>query len=1441
MEKRHKDILRTLVAELRRTLAGTADGSRRGDLDRALERLGIAIDGVMTPFDALPNPTPAERHARQVAEAELAPVDVKERPAARAAFVERAAYGWVNRLLALRVLEARGLIDETLRGNPAYDGLSEALYVLRQSDPARASGPDGGWWAVIEDACATQATALPGLFALDSPRTAGSSSPLHDPAIALRPGATALVRCVELLGAPPAGTPKGQEEAALAEMDAAFADPDAIGWAYQFYQDEAKAQVYARLKAGKKVTTRDDISAATQLFTEPYMVQWLLQNSLGRSYHEAYPQSTLPAGWAYYIQSARLDAPAFPLLQSLTLLDPCVGSGHFLREAFDMFAAMYREQQPHLSAIEIADRILESHLYGIDIDPRAAQLAAFILYARAWELVRDERRGQRRPGTGSYTPKAMNLAASPERIAPGALARHLQCHPEDRMLEPLLKGVFATLERADMLGSLLRPREHLQAAITELRKPHNLRLGTVEEQDLQAAIETVVRTDPAHLEEMLLDRVAAGFAAEARDTGDVAAALFGRAAERGVRLLQLLDRQYAVVVTNPPYMGSANMDSTLRQYVERHYAAGKRDLYAALILRCLQLSQRNGYVAMVTKQGWLTDRSYADLRATSQDGLIKAREEHQFTGILRETKFDLLVQLGSGAFEEITGEVVKAALFTLRVATPAQTQTLHAIDLSGLKSVEERIQMLSQPSPTRLQHLTFRAVVSTFLEIESAPIVYSMPAAFQPLFLSHHTLGQGERPLLSVRDGMNTGDNDRFVRHVWEAHDPRWAAYSKGGGYSKWRGFEYFVVDWGNSGERIAAARLPGTRLQNITTFFTPALCYSLISQGALGVRRAYNCAYDGGGLSIQSSDNARSSILATLNSRLSSYFARLLSQDVKFRGGYIERVPQPYGLQDINTDYVDQVVKLKQQELEFDVIERGFKNVALLTDDYASPTVRHALEGLLESQVFSAYQVDDKATATVEAQVGTPVGWYPLVSGYDSIEPLTRYLEPSNVVDLLNGALRQHQRIDPDRTVLEKLELTLRQLYEAGPGGNVAIEAEADADGIVDVAKPIPAETFLEKLSQKLHIHPISVYWLLKKLRVEGARCKPEEQRLLEDRLSVIVLRLLGHCWPQQLEAREPTPTWADEDGIIPLLAGTSETTLADRARDRLRAEDGDLGVQQAEALLVELTGQNLEAWLRRTFFPRHVRQFKYRPIAWHLTSMPVAVSAGGGKGGKSRGTARLAPAFECLVYSHACGVGLLARLRTQYIEPMLRPERGRVDTARQSGDDTAAAQGTARVQELEAFVEGLRRVEERGFDTPDLEEVLAGEPLDRWSGDGILAPVGHEALLAQECAWVVDINDGVRVNIAPLQLAGLLASDVLKEADAKKALADRARWRSDERRWVREGVLPRCGWMAEDIPESPRWAERAPERQVEQHKLERKRAEAMARLAQGDGGVEE
>ncbi|MCL4835282.1 MAG: hypothetical protein KJZ86_22780, partial [Caldilineaceae bacterium] len=262
-------------------------------------------------------------------------------------------------------------------------------------------------------------------------------------------------------------------------------------------------------------------------------------------------------------------------------------------------------------------------------------------------------------------------------------------------------------------------------------------------------------------------------------------------------------------------------------------------------------------------------------------------------------------------------------------------------------------------------------------------------------------------------------------------------------------------------------------------------------------------------------------------------------------------------------------------------------------------------------------------------------------------------------------------------------------------------------------------------------------------------------------------------------------------------------------------------------------LTGRTLEEWLRRDFCKRHTSQFKKRPIAWHLASDPTA-------GGRKKSGP---PAFECLLYYHSTGgyapllgrggpSDILARLRTQYVDRLLAPAQRELAQARREGNETAAAQAVATIQELEDFARRLRQVEEGGFACGELEKLLAAEPLDRWAGDGVFPPGSRAELLAQEEGWQVDVNDGVRVNVAPLQQAGLLAVDVLAKKDVSKAIADRARWRSDERRWVRAGKLPRCGWMGDDIPESPRWTELAPEREKERARLEEKRAKVLAEL---------
>ncbi len=1417
MLKQHKDILAAVIRDLRRELLGTTDKDGtpvRGDLDRELERLGVLRDGRVQPIDALPRATPAEVRAHEAAERFIEAARRQNRPSAqaRAEFVEQAAYSWLNRLVALRALEARRLINGTLRPSEDYGGVSEAIYLLAQITPARVAAPDGGWWEVLDQACAAQAAALPGLF--------GAA----DPVLTLRPSIPAMRRCVERIGqGPPFATP--------ADTDTAFADPDAIGWAYQFYQEEAKAVAFASFAAGKKADSRATIAAATQLFTEPYMVKWLLQNSLGRSYHEIYPTSALPASWEYYIRPTderplSQPAPTMASLEMLTVLDPCVGSGHFLREAFDLLVVMYREQHPAWEARQVVETILRHHLHGIDIDPRAVQLAALTLYMRALELLRDEARARRR-AMPQWTPAQINLATTPSGLDAAALDRHLARHPEDLPLRPVLASVFASLSQSELLGSLLRPAAELDVAIAELQAPQQTSMfdaPTPESGNL-------ARRDPAVLKQLVFNQVAQSFRDEAASP-DPADALFGREAERGVRLLQLLDRKYAVVVTNPPYMGSKNMPDLLKKYVEQHYKPGKRDLYAAFILRCLELCAAHGRVAMVTQQSWMFLRSFAELRAVPAERVAEAQRRREFPGLLRATALEGLAHLGPNAFEEISGEVVQAALFTLANSTPPAHHRLHAIRLIGLKSAQEKAHMLRDQSLT----VVSRSSQSDFLAIPETPLVYWLGNVFWNIFTSSLLLESKSKAL----EGLQTGENLKWIRYFWEINEfnfisRKWVPLLKGGGYKKWFGLDKSVVRWDNNGLLLASQSQ--ATLRNSYMYFQLGLSYTDFAIGNLGVRFLRGDeVFDLSAPSVFINDNdfTIEKMAIILNSRISSYMIRLITPNPQhIRTGYLRLLPLPRFI--TSSGYARSCLHLKRHLVATDPNERSFSGV--ISDQghlNAIAAWLHTLEGLNECEVFAAYGVAGEDMAAVLAETGTPAGFHPLLVGYDALPELPKELERPVLPAEVLAYLEQHERIGPSPTEFTRLKARLRTLYEAGPGAkDDSADDESGAGGgddeegeaaVAGAHIPIPTETFLEELSVKMELHPISVYWLLEELRAEGVRCKPEERRLLEERLAVLVLRLLGHRWPKQIEAVEPLPEWADADGIIPLVnLGTGEATLTTRLRERLREEDGEIGAQRTEALLVELTGvTSLEDWCVRLFWPRHVKQFKARPVAWHLASRPTGA-------GKKRGT-RQAPLFECMLYYHAIGGDALARLRTQYVEPLLRREESALAEALGKDQTEAAAAANVRVEELRSFLDRLQQVEREGFACAELDALLAQEPLDRWSGDGIIAPASVGELARQERAWRVDLNDGVRVNIAPLQLAGVLAGDVLKAADAKKAIADRARWRADERRWVREGKLPRCGWMEEGVPESLAWTKRAPERAAEQHKLEAKRRAAQA-----------
>lgn len=851
-------------------------------------------------------------------------------------------------------------------------------------------------------------------------------------------------------------------------------------------------------------------------------------------------------------------------------------------------------------------------------------------------------------------------------------------------------------------------------------------------------------------------------------------------------------------------------------------------------------------------------KSFADLRAKQDTAADHGTGKQGFDGLLSSTTIEAIVHLGRYAFSEIGNALVAPVMFVSKALVPYERHRIWACSLVAPRPSEEQARLLQQASQGRIMPTDtdsgprlrpveldgpeiFAPVQLMMLGIEGAPLVYRVSEQFLRIVMASDRLSD----LADVRPGPQTSDNTRFTRTIHEiplgALHKRWFLLSKGGGYQKWCGLNNLCLEWEHDGGRVKEFNQRNgdhwsRNVRNVDRVFRTGYAYSSIGR-AFAVRRLSDLEIcDTKGPGIYPRDKHKL-IGIVLNTRFTNYFLKSVNAALDFNPHAVASIPLPGTEPRWVSSVFDAMLHIKEMLVSLDPNEYSFRSPApspqtgLDSLGLAAQAELATLESFCESEVLRLFGVSEADSAHILADAGTPPGFHPLLWGYDAWLPQTSAPELPPIPEEVTVDLASASRIAAsDRASAVKSQL--RRLIEGDlvVGDRSQTGSDDQNNGEDAIAGPtaahaVPAETMVERLSLKLQVHPVSVYWLLKELQTEGVHYKPEEKRLQEDRLTVLVLRLLGHRWPRQIEAGEPVPDWADTHGIMTVTSGTGEPTAAERLRERLRAEEGDLGAQRTEAVLQELTGLTLEEWVRRQFFTRHVRQFKYRPIAWHLASAP---QGGNGK----RAGARRQPAFECLVYYHACAGDVLARLRSQYLLPLILVEQRRAEDARRAGDETGAALAAERIIELEAFAAKLRQVDEEGFACSELDKLVATEPLDRWSGDGHQAPSDRGELLRRERTWHVDTNDGVRVNIAPLLLAGVLAADVLKTADARKAIADRARWRADERRWVREGKLPRCGWMGDDVPESPRWRELAPQREAERRKLEEKRRSASERL---------
>ena len=577
-----------LPSDLRKTLENAIVAARRVAEEAARASLTTLAVARPEPFATMDE---AQRSLRRGLRAKARQLGDDTKTAALPLLTYEVAYQQWHRMLFARFLAENGLLMHPTLGVPV--SLAECAELAAEEGAADA-------W----DLAARYAAAmLPGIF------------PADDPAVQVRFAAEGQQRLETILaGLPPA----------------VFSADDGLGWVYQFWQTKKKEEVNA---SGRKIGGAD-LAPVTQLFTEDYMVRFLLENSLGAWWAARRPDSPLLKTFTYlrYRDDGAPAAGTFPgwpdRAAAITCMDPCGGSGHFVVAEFEMLRRM-RMAEEGLDARAAGDAVIRDNLFMLELDPRCTQIATFSLALAAWR-------------SGGYRPlPAPNIACSGLAVT-GQLEDWLRLARGDGRLRAALERLHRLFTNAPTLGSLINPAD----------VPLNERMFSADYEEVAP----------------LLAR------ALARERDDPAAAVLGAAAEGVAKAAKLLARQYTLVATNVPYLGLNRQSDTLKVFANLHHRDAVTDLATVFIDRCRMYAVPSGSLALVVPQYWLFLGSYTKLRKR----------------FLRDQTWNHAARLGTSAFDTIGGAIVNVALLVLTVEQPQGNNVVTGLDCSEAKTATEK-------------------------------------------------------------------------------------------------------------------------------------------------------------------------------------------------------------------------------------------------------------------------------------------------------------------------------------------------------------------------------------------------------------------------------------------------------------------------------------------------------------------------------------------------------------------------------------------------------------------------------------------------------------------------------------------------------------------------------------------------------------------------------
>ena len=715
--------------------------------------------------------------------------------------MEEVAYTWFNRFSALRFMEVNGYLPSHVRvftdeeNNFKPQIISEAIHLeLDGLDMEKvyaykeANDNDELYKYLLITQCNALNSVLPGMF-----QKIADYTELLFPDNLLREGSVAQ-QMIELI-------PEDDWKDAV----------QIIGWLYQYYNSEKKDDVFAALKKNVKIT-KENIPAATQLFTPDWIVRYMVENSLGRLWLEGHPdvkeqllpteeeQSAYVAGnrdpedtkWHYYLEEAEQEPEVQAQLaeirkeytaltpDQLKVIDPCSGSGHILAYMFDVLMQIY-ESYGYTTREAVAS-IVENNLYGLDIDDRAAQLAYFAVMMKA-------RQYDRRFFSRGIQPHVYAIAESNHV---DSFALEYFCNG-DAKLKKAMDTIISDLHDAKEYGSILTVTPQDWSALYD-------RFAEITE-DINMSRETALR------EILPLVQVA-----------------------------EALVQKYDAVVTNPPYMGASGMGAKLSDYVKKNYPDSKSDLFAVFIEKCGQMAKRNGYQAMITQHSWMFLSSFEKLRTK-----------------LLSVDIVNMAHLGARAFEEIGGEVVQTTSFVFRKS--------HITDYKG-----EYCRLIEPTSQQGKEDMflsgenRYEADQSNFSIIPGSPVAYWASEAVLECY-KNSSIYDYAKPC----KGIDTGDNNIFLRLWHEIAENKlflpkgkpcctddflhlkWFPYNKGGNYRRWYGNNEYVLNWEENGNKLR--QFKGSNLRNKDRYFEQGITWSTVTSGKSSFRFfTFGFLFDNGG-----------------------------------------------------------------------------------------------------------------------------------------------------------------------------------------------------------------------------------------------------------------------------------------------------------------------------------------------------------------------------------------------------------------------------------------------------------------------------------------------------------------------------------------------------------------------------------------------------------------